>query len=303
MPSHVHMPMLRAHVPVRIHPSHARTRARMQVSLRGWKGTEHEESRVLLLAGWLRCKPASLVSIDLRETALTCEEASAIASSVNCCPKLVTLNVLSNESMGVEGAASFVKALEASPTLRSLCGISPTANGLEVPRRSLSAIDATLIAAELTSTNWGEQLGAAENKAAPVSKLVRRGERAAASFGERWHPLIWAAKEGNPPLVQALLSRGLDVNLNEDENANAGFTALMWAAYRGHAPTCATGGLRPHRAPGACACARPRARLRSHAHTWACTPPACAGATCCSTAAPTRASRTTPGAPRPRSRR
>ena len=200
-------------------------------SLQGWQMSH--PGRRLIFAGWLRCKPAA-ASIDLREASLTPEEAESLAKSVDACPKLVTLNVLKNESMGVEGAAALADSLAASSTLRSLCGIMPTNNTLEVPRKGLSQVDAMLIAAEVDSQNWTEQAGAAESKVGS-SKLVRRSGGNNSTLGMSWHPLIWAAKEGNPSICEQLIKRGHIINANEDPAANAGFTPLMWAAYRGHA--------------------------------------------------------------------
>jgi len=200
-------------------------------SLQGWQ-LQHPGRR-LLLAGWLHCKPA-VASIDMREAKLTTAEAEALAQCVNACPKLVTLNVLKNETMGIDGANVLGTALSESATLRSLCGIMPTNNTLEVPRKGLGEVDARLIAAEIDSQNWTEQAGAAESKVG-ASKLVRRTGGNNSTIGLSWHPLIWAAKEGNPTLVEQLIARGHMINANEDAQANAGFTPLMWAAYRGHA--------------------------------------------------------------------
>uniref|UniRef100_A0A7S2GI45 NAD(P)(+)--arginine ADP-ribosyltransferase n=1 Tax=Haptolina brevifila TaxID=156173 RepID=A0A7S2GI45_9EUKA len=204
-------------------------------SLQGWE--MQNDGRRLLFAGWLRCKPA-MSSIDFRDAKLTKEEAFAIAASISECPKLETLNVLRNESMGIEGANHLSKTLQDNnTTLKSLCGIMPKSNTLEVPRKQLSKVDACLIATELEVQAWTEQLGAAENKNAATSKLVRRTGSGAAHLGQSWHPLIWAAKEGNQMLVETLLDRGHLVNENEDAKAESGFTPLMWAAYRGHAMT------------------------------------------------------------------
>ena len=51
--------------------------------------------------------------------------------------------------------------------------------------------------------------GAAEGKNQPFSKLVRR---TGSGLGMAWHPLIWACKEGNTHLVEALLERKGDVD-------------------------------------------------------------------------------------------
>ena len=52
-----------------------------------------------------------------------------------------------------------------------------------------------------------------------------------------WHPLIWACKEGNTHLVEALLERKGDVNEKESGTHESGFTGLMHAAYHGHNKT------------------------------------------------------------------
>ena len=62
---------------------------------------------------------------------------------------------------------------------------------------------------------------------------MRRGGMMAGS----WSSIIFAAKEGNDSLVEALLARQNDVNSLETDKHYAGFTPLMWAAFRGHFAT------------------------------------------------------------------
>jgi hypothetical protein len=206
--------------------------------IRGWTMEDHSgkphPGRRLLIAGWLSCKPAA-TAIDIRECKLNQHEAETLAAVVSTCPKLITLNVLKNETMGIPGAMALGQAMKDSTTLRSLCGIMPTSSTLEVPRKGLNDVDATIIACEIDTQNWVEQAGAAESKAGNA-KLVRQVGKGNSSIGMNgWNPLIWAAKEGNPAVVSQLLLRGHAINVNEDPQSNAGFTPLMWAAYRGHA--------------------------------------------------------------------
>ena len=65
---------------------------------------------VAVLAGWLRCEPCA-TSIDFRDACLSTEEARVIAEALPLLPKLASINVLRNESMGSEGAAHFSEAL------------------------------------------------------------------------------------------------------------------------------------------------------------------------------------------------
>ena len=44
-------------------------------------------------------------------------------------------------------------------------------------------------------------------------------------------PLMWASEEGHLDVVQALLTKGADVNAKTFEN---GMTPLMWASEEGH---------------------------------------------------------------------
>ena len=198
--------------------------------------------RALLLAGWMRCEPAA-TSIDLRGACLTAEEAYALAASVSACPRLTSLNVLRNETMGDKGAATLAAALSTSGgALRSLCGVTAQNTTLEVARKGLAPIDAQLVAADLQSCVWSESIGAEQSAGASskkgggkvgagggVAKLMRRG---AGTSG--WYPLIWAAKDGNNALVATFLANGCPVNTHEEEKSMAGYTPLMWAAYRGH---------------------------------------------------------------------
>jgi len=184
----------------------------------------------------LRCRP-TMSSIDFRDAKLTRAEAEAIAACVKTCPNLVAINVLRNETMEIEGAKLLSARLSEGGTLRSLCGILPTNNTLEVPRKNLGQVDALIISSEIQASLWKEQLGAADNKNAATSKLVRQTGSGSSVLGQSWHPLIWACKEGNTSLVRTLIDQGLPINENEDAQSNAGFTPLMWAAFKGHAQT------------------------------------------------------------------
>ena len=101
--------------------------------------------RVLVLAGWLRSEPAA-TSIDFRDVALSEREAIMVAEEIKRLPKLVTLNVLRNDTMGDKGAEALGGALAVGGggALKSLCGVTPTMTSLEVPRKDLGKIDATL---------------------------------------------------------------------------------------------------------------------------------------------------------------
>ena len=116
-----------------------------------------------------------------------------------------------------------------------------------MPRGSLAPVDAHLLCADLEASMWSESItaeqtggkggasakkGGAGSKGGAVgaAKLMRRAGGTAG-----WHPLIWAAKDGNQVLVETLVRRGARINQHEEDKATAGFTALMWSSYRGHA--------------------------------------------------------------------
>ena len=166
-----------------------------EVSLSQLHLNANESCRVLVLAGWLRTVPAA-TSIDFRDVNLSTEEAEMLAVEAARLPKICSLNVLRNESMGKQGALALAKCLSeggCDGVLRSLCGIGAgaAATSLEVPRKDIEPIDALIYAAELMNTQWNESLSNDQNQGRKFARLVRKG-RVDGSAG--WYPLIWAAR-------------------------------------------------------------------------------------------------------------
>ena len=209
-----------------------------EVSLSQLHLNANESCRILVFAGWLRTAPAA-TSIDFRDVHLSTEEAEMLAVEVAKLPKLCNLNVLRNESMGKAGAMALAKCLAdggCDGALRSLCGIGvgAAANSLEVPRTELEPIDALIFAAELMNTQWSESLGNEQNQGRKMARLMRKGR---VDGSAKWYPLIWAARDGNNALVEALIESGVPVDQAEQHKNDAGFTPLMCATIKGHAKT------------------------------------------------------------------
>jgi hypothetical protein len=193
------------------------------------------DSRKLILAGWLACEPAA-TSIDFRDVGLTPDEAQVVAQAIRKLPKLVSINVLRNESMGKEGARAFGEVLadHGGGSLKSICGVAggPSVT-LEVPRRDMEWVDSLVYAAELECTHWSESIANEQNAGKKVAKLMRK---ARAESG--WYPLLWAARDGNNALIEAMLERDPSkINMHEGDKHEAGYTPLMCAANKGHAQT------------------------------------------------------------------
>jgi len=213
------------------------------VNLQGWR--MHHPGRALLLAGWLRSMPL-VMSIDLRECALTPAEARALASTAERAPKLVAIDVRKNETMaevtnGITATAAveaLVKVLKGGGKLRSLCGVTSGNSTLDVPRCELPLVDSLLLAAELEASTWIEGIASDQGVRSTCARLMRKGGRDNfISWQDGWYPLIWAAKDGNTALVNSLLDRGTPIDQMEEEKSSQGFTPLMWAASRGHEAT------------------------------------------------------------------
>ena len=191
--------------------------------------------RLLVLAGWLRCEPAA-TALDLRDFSMTEAEAEMISTLIRKLPKVVCLNVLHNETMGSTGASHLSKCLSegGGGALKSLCGIQPHVASLEVPRKDLQPVDSLIFAAELENSQWAESTANEQNASKKFSRLHKKGR---VDGTNSWYPLIWAARDGNNELVSAMLDRGMNVDMKEQDKHDAGFTPLMCAAIKGHAKT------------------------------------------------------------------
>ena len=120
--------------------------------------------------------------------------------------------------MGFDGAQAFSRVLAShgGGQLKSLCGIAPNATMLEVPRREIDKVDAVIFAAELENTQWAESLGNETNQNKRTAKLMRKGRVDGTSS---WSPLIWAAKDGNNGLIEAMLSRSANIDMQASKQA------------------------------------------------------------------------------------
>ena len=122
--------------------------ATTELNLRGWKLTG--TARVLLLAGWVHHRVMSssgsavheTIAIDLREANLNTSEAVQLAELMRKAPRLTSVDVRNNESIGKEGAEALAAFIESNRgivgvTARSVCGVTPSNSTLEV--RGLAA--------------------------------------------------------------------------------------------------------------------------------------------------------------------
>ena len=104
-----------------------------------------------------------------------------MAEALNKIPKLTSLDVRGNPTIGQEGLSALVKAMkdEKPGHPRSLCGVSSLNTRLEVPRKFKPGqeIDIALVVAELESHLYSESVtaGMGGTGSADVIQLNRRG--------------------------------------------------------------------------------------------------------------------------------
>ena len=223
------------------------------LNLKGWKATG--PARVMLLAGWLLCRSSPVdVCIDLQQCRLTSDDGIKLAKLMKDMPKLASIDVRGNESLGEEGARALIDWLKWDKNektlgrkLRSLCGVGMGGSSrIDVPRSGLASLDAggakinyikpvelSILCAELETNIFAEGVsaGMGGKGGGQCTSLNRRGH---AGVGE-WQPLVWAAKDNNLAVACKLLDTGTDVNLQEplEDKGSSGYAALHWAAMRG----------------------------------------------------------------------
>ena len=125
-------------------------------------------ARVLLLAGWVLCRPRHLdTAIDLRDSQIKTDEGRALAELMARHPRLTSIDVRGNETLGEAGVAALgqvlrhthamevVQQVSAVRAPRSLCGVNTIKPTLDVPR-TMTAVDAALITTELECSNFAE---------------------------------------------------------------------------------------------------------------------------------------------------
>ena len=210
-----------------------------ELVLRGWKA--RGPARVMLLAGWMLTRTSVIdVAIDLSQAQLTADDGRQLAELMRRLPKLTSIDVRGNESLGVVGARALTDWLtedKASGThkLRSLNGVGAGGNSrLDVRKLNIQPIELQVLCAELQTNIFAEGVSAGmggKGGGGGVTSLNRRGH---AGTGE-WQPLIWAAKDNNLLVAAQLLANGTDVNLQEplEDKSGSCYSALHWAALRG----------------------------------------------------------------------
>ena len=210
------------------------------LNLKGWKA--RGPARVMLLAGWLLCRSSPIdVSIDLQQAHLTPDDGEQLAQLMRNMPKLVTIDVRGNETLGHEGAKALIDWLKwdkgeksVGRKLRSLNGVGLYGSTrIDVPKTNMKPIELQILCAELETNIFAEGVsaGMGGKGGQACTSLNRRGH---AGVGE-WQPLVWAAKDNNLQVAAQLLDTGTDVNLQEpmEDKGSSGYAALHWAAMRG----------------------------------------------------------------------
>ena len=212
-----------------------------ELEFKGWR--MGGPSRVLLLAGWAFHKSmvtaggadAAAMYIDIRDSNLTTSEAEQLAELMNANPRLTSLDVRGNDSMGLDGAKALGKFMLAlgkgvSHVPRSLCGVTPSNSTLNVPNAP-SEVDLRLICAELSSHVFSEGISAGMGGKAKGTALNRRG----ASAANEWQPFLWAVKENRRDLVECLLDEfGADLNEQQGVSSSSNnYSALHICATKG----------------------------------------------------------------------
>lgn len=211
-----------------------------ELVLKGWKA--RGPARVTLLAGWMLTRQsAQTVSIDLQQSQLTPTDGAELAQLMARMPKLTSLDVRGNESLGHDGATALIEWLKrdkasGTHTLRSLNGVSSLHSSIHVPRQSIRLVELTILCAELETNIFAEGVSAGmggASKGMGGTVLNRRGH---SGVGE-WQPLIWASKDNNLSVVTQLLETGSNVNVQEplEDKSGSCYSALHWASLRGFA--------------------------------------------------------------------
>ena len=213
---------------------------RPELTLRGWKA--RSPARVLLLAGWLFARNSSTdVSIDLRDSELTPHDGEQLAALLGAHPRLTTIDVRGNESLGDAGTAalcSFMatnKVTSVVSVARSLCGVTPAKSRLDVPKL-MKRCELNILCSELEANVYGEgvsaSMGSRSKSASAMTSLNRRG----ASSLAQWLPLLWAAKDNNLLVAEWLLDHGHDPNKHEvaTDKGSSAYSPVHWAAQKGY---------------------------------------------------------------------
>jgi len=208
-----------------------------ELNLRGWKA--RGPARIMLLAGWMLARTSlENTFVDLREAELSPEDGVQLARLMSTCPKLTSIDVRGNDTMGERGVKALVefmagaKVRTANSVPRSLNGVTHSRSQLQIPKQ-LSVIDCQLLCAELEANVFAEGVSAGMgSKTKGTATLNRRG----GSASDSWQPLLWAAKDNNLIVASMLLEKGHDINKQESmqDKGLSGYAPLHWAAHKGH---------------------------------------------------------------------
>jgi len=213
-----------------------------ELNLKSWK--VRSPARVMLICGWVLARhnadKNTDLSLDLRDIELKPEEGEFLAKLLQDVPKLTSLDVRSNESLGEVGVTALEafmktqKVASSTSVAHSLCGITPARSRLEIPKQ-MEPLELRIVCSELENSVWAEGVSAAMGaKSKGSSQLNRRGGSHQA--GDTWQPLLWAVKENQKLVADMLMNHGYDVNKQESslDKSLGGYAPLHWAALKGH---------------------------------------------------------------------
>jgi len=171
----------------------------------------------------------------LRDSELSASEAEQLTELLTKMPRLTSVDVRGNESMGTEGAmalSAFMDGLGRGVTHvpRSLCGVLPANSSLEIPKTP-GEVELRVLCAELHSHIFSEGVSAGMGAKKNVV-LNRRGISAA----NDWQPFLWAVKENRQDIAECLLDYfKCDVNEQQPITTSSNqYSALHFAANKGY---------------------------------------------------------------------
>ena len=211
------------------------------LTLQGWKA--RGPARIMLLAGFVFARATSIdVCIDLRDAELTPTDGEQLARLLDACPKLTSIDVRGNESLGEVGSQAlieFMKRQKASRIVtsspRSLMGVGGASGPTLTAMKDTPLYECRMLCAELDANVFAEGVSSsmgAGGKKTQGTTLNRRGGHA----GDQWQPLIWATKNGNLVVTRQLLDNGVDIDKTEpvQDKGSSAWGPVHWAASKGH---------------------------------------------------------------------
>ena len=165
-----------------------------------------------------------------------------LAKLLSACPKLTSVDVRGNESLGEVGTQALIdfmsahKAAARGITLmpRSFMGVGGGGDSTLTIPKHVPPFECRLLCCELETYVFSEGMSASMGGTSKANgtTLNRRGGHA----GDAWQPLIWACRDGHVPIANQFLHIGHDINKTEsvsDKGSNA-WGPIHWAASKGH---------------------------------------------------------------------